>query len=141
MGNRWNDISWGTLATWIKLNTPVTLYPQFNTHNYYAPLTNRVNKLETLHSITMLKAAPQQCSLLAASTMTSHVQHQVKFVLPRNLVDKNSTAWRRNTMKRPTSSPQIGVLTGGIPSAVSNTGGLASAFKPMDPTNCNRHTV
>ena len=105
--------------------------------NYYAPLTNRVDKLEKLHSsITVLKSAQQQKQqriILASSTLTRRLQHGVQFVLPHNHADENSTKLRRNMIKRPTNSLWIVVLNGSITSAVSNTGALESAFKPLDP--------
>jgi hypothetical protein len=55
-------------------------------------------------------------------------------LLPTSHADKNSTVWRRKWEKPPTSNLRIRVLNGSIPSAVSDTGALASTIKPSDPT-------
>jgi hypothetical protein len=57
---------------------------------------------------------------------------RISFSLPSNHTDKDITGWR---WRRSTNeSIQIGVLNGSIPSAISNTGATASAFKPLDPS-------
>jgi len=62
------------------------------------------------------------------------VKHRVRFLLPTNHTDNNSTEWRRQWEKPTTSNLQIGVLNGSIPSAVSDTRASASAIKPSDPS-------
>ncbi len=59
---------------------------------------------------------------------------RVKFVLPRNHINKDSTMWRRKSTSKPPMSLCMGVLSGTIPSAISDTGASASAFKPSNPT-------
>ena len=53
-------------------------------------------------------------------------------MLPSNHTDKDSKVWRsKNTYPK---SLRTRVLNGSVPSAVSDTGASASAFKPSDPT-------
>ncbi len=59
---------------------------------------------------------------------------RVKFVLPSNHIDKDSTMWQKKSTSKPPMSLRMGVLSGTIPLAVSNTGVLASAFKQSNPT-------
>ena len=107
---------------WIKLNAHVKLNSPFISRNYYAPLTSRVDTLEKANIIL-------------------HSKPKVRFLLPTNHADKDSTAWRKQ-WDTPASKLQrhlkdklrSGVLDGSIPSAASNTGASASAFKPTDPT-------
>jgi hypothetical protein len=98
------------------------LYSPVITRNYYAPLTSRVDTLEKLFSIR--KDAPT----------SKRGRTCVKFVLPSNHIDKDSTVWQRKSMSKPPMSGRMGVLSGSIPSAVSDTGASASALKPSDPT-------
>ena len=59
---------------------------------------------------------------------------RVRFVLPSNHIDKDSTMWRKKSTSKSPISLRMGVLCGSVPSAVSDTGASASAFKPSDPT-------
>jgi hypothetical protein len=80
----------------------------------------------------MLEQAQDQ--LLSAIRQRSDAQKTkcISSSLPGNHTDEDSTKWR---WRRSTNiSTQIGVLDGSIPSAISNTGATASAFKPLDPS-------
>ena len=55
-------------------------------------------------------------------------------MLPNNHTDKDSSGWQKKTMSNPPASLQIGVLSIRVPLAFSDTGALASALKPEDPT-------
>ena len=117
---------------WFKLNTPVKVCSQIITQNYYAPLTSRVDKLE---KINIINFKWRQILTPATTIKKSNkaLQH-VRFTLPSNHNDKNSKEWRRRTDGKPVTSMRQGVLDGSIPSACSDTGASASAFKPSDPT-------
>jgi hypothetical protein len=73
--------------------------------NYYAPLASQVKVLD----------------------------RHVTFALPPNHTDKNSANWRQKETRR-IKNQRLSVLNGSIPSAISNTGATASAFKPSDLT-------
>ena len=130
---------------WIKLNTPVKLYAPIITRNYYAPLTSRVDKLEQANIIltgpaTQRQQQQQQPPSVAVKRRHKH-GNRVLFSLPANHVDKNSTEWRRQQENLASKLRRFlkdklrsGVLDGSIPSAASDTGATASAFKPSDPT-------
>ena len=82
----------------------ILLYAPVSTGNYFSPLTSQIN--------TLVK--------------------QVTFSLPHNHVNKNRGKWRQQQTSSK-KSLQLGVLNGSIPSAISNTGATASAFKSSNP--------
>ncbi len=124
--------------------------------NYYAPLTSRVEKLEKLYSIHVKPTPQQHQSIIRTGTPKSKkVQNRVKFTLLGNHLNKDSSGWRKKKASKPaTSTPALaeivaqmkkdaskqstslrnGLLDGSVPSAISDTGALASAFKPSNPT-------
>ncbi len=53
--------------------------------------------------------------------------------MPPNHTDKNSANWIQKETRR-IKDQRLNVLNGSIPSAISDTGATASAFKPSDPT-------
>jgi hypothetical protein len=97
-------------------------YSPVSTRNYYDPLDSWSDTLETAFSIR--KDAP------ASKRGRKHV----RFVLPSNHIDKDSRIWRRKATSKSPESLRMGVLSGSVPSAISDTGALASAIKPSDPT-------
>ena len=98
------------------------MYSPVITGNYYAPLTSRVDTLENLFSI------------MNDAHTSKRGRMRVKFVLPINHINKDSTLWRRKSTSKSPMSLRMGVLSGSVPLAVSDTGASASAFKPSDPT-------
>ena len=106
----------------MKLNTPVSLYSPVITRNYYAPLASRVDTLEKAFSIRKKTPASKRG------------RNHVKFALPSNHIDKDSTMWRKKSTSKSPMSLRRGVLSGSVPLAVSDTGASESAFKPSDPT-------
>jgi hypothetical protein len=75
-----------------------------------------------------------QDQLLSAICQQSDARKmkRISFSLPSNHTDMDSTKWRQRHSKN--KSTQTGVLGGSIPSAISNTGATASAFKPLGPS-------
>jgi hypothetical protein len=91
---------------WIIKHRPkCLLYSQVRTRNYYAPLASQVKELD----------------------------RHVMFALPPNHTDKNNADWRQKETRR-IKDQRLSVLNSSIPSAISDTGATASAFKPSDPT-------
>jgi hypothetical protein len=103
-------------------------------HNYSTPLVSQVEELD--------KPPPPMDLLLL-------VQHtpprQVTFVLSPYHVDKDSTTWQCECPPNeqtlycidPLAAQNnmcMGILSGAIPSAVSNTGATSSAFLTSDPS-------
>jgi hypothetical protein len=80
----------------------------------------------------MLEQAQDQ--LLSAIRQRSDARKtkRISFSLPGNHTDKDCTKWRQRGSTN--ISTQTGVLDGSIPSAISDTGATASAFKPSDPS-------
>lgn len=135
---------------WIKLNTPVKLNSMISLHNYYDPLTSRVNTQEKVNVINMRPIPHQQQSSLQIgptrnnSSTALNKTKRVRFSLPTSHVEKNSKEWRRKWDKSLTinllqsgtlkNKLKMGVLNGSIPSAASDTGASASAFESSAPT-------
>ena len=70
--------------------------------------------------------------LSPVTSKINKLDKQVSLSLPYDHCDKNSANWRQQQTSKK-EAVQVGVLNGSIPSAISNTGATASAFKPSDP--------
>ena len=120
------------------------MYSPVITRNYYAPLTSRVDTLELLNCIQVrptthhkllqssIRTGPRLQDILAPPPRIRTARKRVRFMLPSNHTDKDSKVWRSKTTYP--KSLRTRVLNGSVPSAVSDTGASASAFKPSDPT-------
>ncbi len=102
--------------------------------NYWMPLASQVKELD--------KPPPPTDLLLS---IQNTLPRQVTFVLSPYHINKNSTAWWRGCPPNkqtmycidPLAAQNnmcMGILSGTIPSAVSNTGATLSAFLTSDPS-------
>ena len=116
---------------WILKNRQLCLssLPPLSSLNYWTPLANQVKELDPPESINLIHHA-------------SPTQHRVRFQLPPNHIERDSSAYRRSrlqlqddkTVMHPNFQLRLGVLNGTIPSAVSNTGATSHALLPTAPS-------
>ena len=111
------------------------IFSSFISTNYWAPLANQVEELDPPESI---------------NSITSTNRKRVRFRLPPNHIERDSTAYRQHRMQlqddrtvlHPSYKAKItrleqlrkGILDGTIPSAVSDTGATSHALLPTAPS-------
>jgi len=153
------DMVWIKLNTPVKLYTPIITQNYYAPLTSRVDTLERANIIFTRPAPQQHQQQQQQHGSPTNSSKTLSVRCKAKpplvavkrlhkqgkrmhFSLPANHTDKNSTEWRRQ-WEKPTSKKlrrllkdklRSGVLDGSIPSAASDTGATASAFKPSAPT-------
>ena len=116
---------------WIKQNRKITLPLPIVLHNYWTPLTQHVEGLNPIETIL-------------PATQPSH--KRVRFILPINHVNRDSTHYRKQTrrshdndnktkfIRAPPPTLRTAVLNGSVPLAISNTGATSHPFLPSTPS-------
>ena len=120
------------LEQWIETNQPVSNNPNLESTNYWTPLTSRVDELDS-----------------HLTTTPNSKGHNVHFTLPTSHRNTDGKTWRQHQKKakqnrRSTAATQATirqkVLSGTIPSGVSDTGATSTAGKPGDPFLHQQHS-